>query len=269
MSPPSFIRNRLSPSELAEMARKYVFVCQKSPGYWRVDHSTRLKKQLPEKIYANLLGLSTSSGPIRFRKFGNESVVEMTLAYMREKMGLERVEKNVELNISKALHFRKKPERIVISPDSAGPPKKNWTPGKFLNLARKLKKKGYDPQIVVAPAYHEKWRKICGNIFPTPIFPSIKELAAFIYESGVVISNDSGNGHLASFIGVPTITIYRKRNPLFAWRPDWRAGVVVCPKLILPLFKDMNWKLFVSIDEIIYHTERLAKRNDDPRPAGM
>lgn len=45
------------------------------------------------------------------------------------------------------------------------------------------------------------------------------ELASFIFESGTIVANDSGNGHLAPFLGVPSITICRKRNPYFFGGP--------------------------------------------------
>ena len=71
------------------------------------------------------------------------------------------------------------------------------------------------------------------------------------YESGAVIANDSGNGHLASFLGVPVVTIYRKRNPKFHWRPDWASATVVCPRLTLPGFRGDIWKPFVGVSDVI------------------
>jgi ADP-heptose:LPS heptosyltransferase len=36
--------------------------------------------------------------------------------------------------------------------------------------------------------------------FELPLFNNIGDLASFIFESALMVANDSGNGHLASFL---------------------------------------------------------------------
>jgi ADP-heptose:LPS heptosyltransferase len=121
-----------------------------------------------------------------------------------------------------------------------------------------LKALGYAPEIVVAPENHAVWEKRAGGAFATPRFDNIGELAAYLYESSVVVANDSGNGHLASFLGIPVVTVYRKKNPLFHWRPDWKPGIVVCPSL--PWQK--MWKYLVRPSQVVAAIERLQRSPD-------
>jgi len=170
---------------------------------------------------------------------------------MQKRMGLAQLTRTVTLTPPAGLQFRRHPRRIIVSPDSAWPQKKDWPPRAFLKLCRTLQTQGDEPKIVVAPANHERWRKMPGNSFETPVFHDIGELAAYLYESGAVIANDSGNGHLASFLGVPVVTIYRKKNPKFHWRPDWAPARVVCPRLTLPGFRGEIWKPFVGVGDVL------------------
>jgi ADP-heptose:LPS heptosyltransferase len=147
--------------------------------------------------------------------------------------------------------------RIVVSPDSNGSEKKNWRPGSFLALCRQLKARGFHPVIVVAPKHHAVWVAMKGNEFHTPRFDTIGALCGYLYESGCIVANDSGNGHLASFLGVPAVTIYRKRNPRFHWRPDWGPSIVVCPSFTLPGSRASLWKFLISPARIVATIERL------------
>lgn len=254
-SPPSFLRRSLGEEDLVRIRQKWALVCQKTPQTWLHDHSAGASPALAQQLG----GLLSCAGPIRFRDFGQESVVEITLQYMRQRMGLERVTKQVSLSPPSGLECRRHRRRIVISPDSAGPEKKNWSPAGFLKLCQALKDKGYEPHIVVAPNNHAHWERLADGRFPTPRFPEIGALAAFLYESGLLVANDSGNGHLASFLGVPTVTLYRKKNPRFHWRPDWATGVVVCPSVTLPKIEP-SWRWFITPAMVLRAIENLSSQ---------
>lgn len=251
MSPPQFMRDRMDPATTEAMRRKWLLICQKAPADWRFDLSQAKRASLPAETFASLEGLLDCGGSMRDRDYTTESVVDITLEYMRKRMGLTRLARTVELTPPAGLQLRRHRRRIVVSPDSAWPQKKDWSPPAFLKLCRRLQALGDAPAIVAAPLHHERWRKMPGNTFETPVFHDIGELAAYIYESGTVIANDSGNGHLASFLGVPVVTIYRKKNPKFHWRPDWAPAKVVCPRLTLPAFRGRIWRPFVSVGDII------------------
>ena len=258
MSPPQFLRDQMDSETTDTMRRKWLLICQKAPDDWRFDLTDTKRSKLAPETFSALLGLLNCGGSMRDRKYTTESVVDITLEYLSKRMGLSQLTHTVALTPPAGLELRRHRRRIVVSPDSAKPKKKDWPARAFLKLCRTLHKQGDEPKIVVAPRNHERWRKLPENSFQTPVFHDIGELAAYIYESGAVIANDSGNGHLASFLGVPVVTIYRKRNPKFHWRPDWAPATVVCPRIVLPGFCGDIWKPFVGVNDVI------AARNSLP-----
>ncbi|MDT3670434.1 MAG: glycosyltransferase family 9 protein [Aromatoleum sp.] len=260
MSPPRFLRETLTGDALAAARDKWVLLCQKVPPDWYADHRERLRAALPEERYAAFDALAASGGSIRFRSFSTESVVDITLEYMQKRMGLREVRRNVPLSPPEGLRRGRHARRIIVSPDSAGPEKKEWSPSRFIRLCHALRRRGYEPQIIVAPPNHARWRAMKGNVFETPRFDTIDALAAHVFESGALIANDSGNGHLASFLGVPVITIYRKPNEKFHWRPAWGPSRVVCPKICLPGIRDSIWRPFITCGQIIAELETLLER---------
>lgn len=257
MSPPQWLRNQMTNELTQEMRQKWLLICQKAPSSWYFDHKQRLKNSLPAALFQQLADLVDCSGSIRFKAFTNESVVQMTLTFMQEKMHLNQVDKWVSLTPPLGLQYRRFKNRIIISPDSAGPEKKNWTPIRFLELCRQLRQLGHSPVIVVAPSNHDQWLNLAKGAFEVPLFNDIADLAAYIYESGAVIANDSGNGHLASFLNVPVLTVYRKRNQYFHWRPDWANANVVCPTITIPWFGEIIWKPFVRSKNIIRQLNKI------------
>jgi heptosyltransferase-3 len=257
MSPPHALRDRMDAATLATMQRKWLLICQKAPTSWRFDLTEMLRKRCAPDIFSRLQNLADCGGPIRHRHYAGESIVDITLTYMRERMGLNSVARTVPLSPPAGLRHRHHIKRVIVSPDSAWPEKKDWSPRSFLKLCRTLRKKGFAPTIVVAPANHSRWQHMPGNNFDTPVFHDIAELAAYIYESGATIANDSGNGHLASFLGIPVVTIYRKRDPMFQWRPDWGPCTVVCPRLTLPWVRGHIWKPFLATKDIVAALERV------------
>jgi ADP-heptose:LPS heptosyltransferase len=263
-SPRKLVRNRMETDSeyLARLKSKYILVCQKAPVSWVCDHTQRLSATLPPDLCDCVNALAKASGSIRFRRFKDESAVDIMCAYMREKMQLCVVSRQVAIMPPPHLRFRHFEKRIIVSPDSAGPEDKNWGKQQFLSLCRQLKSIGYEPVIVVSPANYNEWQLLNRDEFELPLFNNIGDLASFIFESALMVANDSGNGHLASFLGVPVVTIYKKRNPRFHWRPDWSAGKVVCPRLVVKIFNYRVWRPFVSIRQVLAAIfELLARYN--------
>lgn len=257
VSPSMMLREKMADEYVQRIRRKWVLICQKAPRSWYYDHTQRLKSSLPVDIFVQLHRMASCGGSIRFKKFFDESVVEITQTYMRERMGLEDVVKVVSVTPPVGLKYRRFPKRVIVSPDSAGPEKKNWSKKLFIRLAHLLKAKGYEPVIVVSPRNHEEWYQLSNGSFDVPHFSDISQLASFIYESGALVANDSGNGHLASFLNIPVVTIYRKRNKKFHWRPGWGTGVVICPSMVIPWIEGGIWKPFVRPVRVLKELENL------------
>ena len=92
-SPPSFVRHRATEAEMRRLAERYVMICvsRNFAGWWRVDHTQRIEKELPPEKSRRLRRLASCSGTIRHRLSTGQTVVQATLSFMQKDMGLERV----------------------------------------------------------------------------------------------------------------------------------------------------------------------------------
>ncbi len=170
--------------------------------------------------------------------------------------------KENDLTIPKDKTFKKFPKRVVIHPTS-NDPKRNWRQKDFLTLAKKLEKEGFSPSFCVGPNERKDWEDIKG--IDLPKFSTLKELKEYIYESGFLIGNDSGLGHLASNLGISTLTISGNPKRVRLWRPDWTFGKVITLPFPLPNFKGINvrvrenhWKHFITVNRALKAFMELA-----------
>lgn len=263
-SPPSFVRHTLTDAEMRQLAQRYVMLCvsRSFSGSWRVDHRQRIGQALPPRKSRQLQRLAGCSGRIGRRKASRETVVQTALAFMKNSMGLERVTPDVSLHAPAGLEHRRYRNRVVICPDSAEPERKDWTPSRVVDLAARLKARGLDPKIVGCPQNIDMWRRMSSGVCESPALPSTEALAAYLYESAVVVGSDSGSGHLASFLRIPTVTIHRRMNRTFAWRPGWGPGVVVCPVITLSVMKTHVWRPFIPTAKILRAVDGLRSLPD-------
>ena len=261
MSPPNFLRKILSGEYLEAAKRKWRLLCQKAPSNWDYDYTKALEDQLPPALFSQVEPLLKCGSSIRFRKFTKGcTLVDITVAFMRERMGMQEATKDIGFHVPEYLTYRRYPQRVVISPDSAWSEKKDWSPNSFVKTARLLQKHGYEPVFTVAPVNRHRWDEMLQGEFMHAKFNNINELAAFIYESGALIGNDSGCGHLASILRIPVVTIYRKRNRVFCWRPGWGKGIVVIPRLTLPWLHGDIWRPFIRPSDVLNALQALTLR---------
>ena len=168
--------------------------------------------------------------------------------------------------LPKNLIYRKFPKRIVIHPTSRDP-KRNWSQAKFINLAHKLKKKKYEVCFSLSPEEQKEWEFVKLQGFHLINSPTLRALANYLYESGFFIGNDSGTGHLASNLSIPTLTLSGNPKRIGLWRPDWYHGEICTPKLPLPNLKgiglslrDNYWQNFLTTKQVLKqfcHLEKL------------
>lgn len=160
------------------------------------------------------------------------------------------------------LVHRKDARRVVIHPTSSKQTR-NWPKEKFLKLANHLKSIGFDPVFVPGAKEKEDW---IDTGFEIPIFKTLDLLCQYIYESGYLIGNDSGLGHLASALGIPTMTFSRRKTWANMWAPSFHKGVVLTPASWIPnirgfRLRDKHWKKFISVGMAKRGFERLQKIN--------
>ena len=139
------------------------------------------------------------------------------------------------------LSHRLYPKRVLIHHTSSLP-EKNWLKSKYDAVFRGLEKRGLQPVFV-------------------PEFPTLNELAAFVYESGFVIGNDSLVGHLASNLSIPTLIIADEFERMRLWRPGWLQGSVVTAsqKLAKWKFFRKNWQYFISSSHVLNVFDKLKR----------
>lgn len=178
-------------------------------------------------------------------------------------LGNEFIKKDNGIYISANHIYKRYPSRILFHPTSANE-QKNWPIHKYLRLANYIEEQGYFPQFIMSAQekiyYQDKIKD-----FPIVAFDSLLEASHYIYESGFFIGNDSGLGHLASNMQIPTLTIAGNAKQIQLWRPDWSEGKIVNPPFLLPNFKglkfairDKYWQKFISVKHVLKAFKKMS-----------
>jgi heptosyltransferase-3 len=164
------------------------------------------------------------------------------------------------------LVFRKHGSRVAIHPE-ASTPDKRWSPERFLELFRRLQATGLHVEFVVETRERPRWEQRSERLPMLRSFASSALLAEWLYESGWFIGNDSGVGHLASALGIPTLTIFRRRRVAQRWRPGFTAGEIVLPSWWVPTagLKERWWRESISARRVIKAFRGLRSRVTVPR----
>jgi ADP-heptose:LPS heptosyltransferase len=109
----------------------------------------------------------------------------------------------------------------VLHPGS-GSRHKCWPPERFLELARRLGGRGVRPRVIVGDVEEDLWQPAEVEAFAAvgdlrrPA--DLPELLACYAGAGVFVGNDSGPGHLAGMLGLPTVSLFGPTDPA-RWRP--------------------------------------------------
>lgn len=208
-------------------------------------YETELSKQVCQWHSASI----TLSDSIHYIADMTMTDIQVTLCQLEFK--LLDVERSNNIKPLPGLNHRANVNRIVYHPTSSLK-RKNWPAKKFLKLAKKLKQEGFENYFLVAPDERSSWLWLQQEGFHVPSFSSLSEVAKFIYESGYFIGNDSGLGHLASNLGVPTISIILRKGVAKQWRPNWAPGkVVLSPTWLNPRpIKEKLWKIFTRVSAV-------------------
>jgi len=153
------------------------------------------------------------------------------------------------------LVLRKEKKRVVLHVRSSKD-QKDWPIRKFIQLGRRLKARGFDPIFIVGESKYRGPYRAVEKEFAMPDFKSLDEIARFVFESGFLIGIDSGLGHMASSMGLPTITLARRESTIRFWRPDRDPNTILTPPKWVPNLKglrlrDRFWKKFVSVDAVM------------------
>lgn len=103
------------------------------------------------------------------------------------------------------------PSRIVVHP-GAGAPGKCWPAEKYLELIARLRQGGAEVRVLFGEVERERWPAEQIAKFENAVnvvWPgSYLELLGELRQAKMFVGNDSGPGHLAGIIGVPTVSIF-------------------------------------------------------------
>lgn len=114
-------------------------------------------------------------------------------------------------------------ERILaIAPGSIWGTKR-WTPEGFATVARRARDLGFRPVLVGSPDE----AALCGDVarlagVDVPVLAGTtgpSDLVALLARAALLLSNDSGPGHVASAVGTPVVAIFGPTVPAFGYTP--------------------------------------------------
>lgn len=235
--------------------------------YERSNWMQAILKLCQEKYPEKLVVLNPIATPNRDYPFwengrfdGNLPFAENLFLYCKNVLKLEKTFNGNGIQPPADSIVRAHSKRVVIHPMSSRPGK-NWPQEKYVELAALLKHDGYDPQFILTEEERKEWED--GRI-QAPNFSSLSDIARFVHESGYMIGNDSGIGHLASCLGVPTLTICRNLTTAKFWRPGWTKGEVIFPSATVLNIKwlrwrDLHWKRWISVPKVIRRFKLLSR----------
>ncbi|MGH7178353.1 MAG: glycosyltransferase family 9 protein [Tepidisphaeraceae bacterium] len=110
---------------------------------------------------------------------------------------------------------------VVIHP-GAGKPEKCWPVDRFTSLVGDLREHGLPVRMLLGEVELEKWkpadlarlRATCEVRQPETLLELLDEVSS----ASAFVCNDSGPGHLAGIIGVPTVSLFGTPPP-HRWKP--------------------------------------------------
>lgn len=179
---------------------------------------------------------------------GRMSYVDNLVGFCKAVLQLDRVGRDNGMMRPEGCSVRAFPKRVIIHPTSSKD-EKNWSEDKYRLLEKQLETRGFEPVFVVGEAERARWAEGLS-------FSSLDALARFVGESGYFIGNDSGIGHLASCLGLPTVTLCRNHQTGRFWRPSWARGEIIYPSKMIPNLKgfrlrDRYWREWISVNQVM------------------
>ncbi|VCU71164.1 Glycosyltransferase family 9 (heptosyltransferase) [Pigmentiphaga humi] len=208
------------------------------------------------------------------RQRSPKSMAQRLAEFSRDELGLPQAGKYNGIVPPAGLGYRRHATRIAIHP-TASTLDKCWLPQRFTALGLKLRRAGFDPQFIVSPAERPQWEHVQDLGLGLPDLGALDNVAAWMFESGWFIGNDSGIGHLASSLHIPTLSLFKRLGSAQTWRPDWGPGRVVIGSAYIPAgrLKERIWKYTLTPGRAARAFARLRKNLPIPAafapPEGM
>jgi ADP-heptose:LPS heptosyltransferase len=122
----------------------------------------------------------------------------------------------------RGIGVRRTPDGSAVIHPGAGSPAKCWPVDRFIDLASRLRADGRAVRFILGEIERERW--CAGEIDALRQAGDVKEpsdylqLLEILQPASLYIGNDSGPGHLAAIIGVPTFSLFGPTDPAH-WKP--------------------------------------------------
>jgi len=141
---------------------------------------------------------------------------------------------------------------VVIHP-TASNSHRNWGKTKFILVSKAIINMGYKISFIMHKSEIEGWIDVKNHGIDLPQFSNLSDTATYIYNASYFVGSDSGLGHLASNLGVPTVSIFVRKSHSLNWRPGWSKGIVVSPINPLPgrYLRQKYWRAFITPKMVI------------------
>jgi hypothetical protein len=177
--------------------------------------------------------------------FSNEkSMIKNFQVFCKTKLLLPKIELDYKKIISpQASLLPNKNNLRVIIHASCSNILRSWPINKFITLAKKIHNNNYYPVFVVSNNEYEDFKFLEAYKFlELQAFDSLSSLASYLYESRCFIGNDSGVGHLAALLGLPTVSIFRNKRAAKLWQPAGDYSTSIYPSSFIPNIKRLRWR---------------------------
>ena len=139
---------------------------------------------------------------------------------------------------------------IAIHPTSAHS-LKDWRMSGYRTLAERLVNDGFEVEWVTIPEQADSLRRVLGSDIHVAHTPTVIDLARTLVSVRALVAVDSGVGHLASALGTPTLSIFRKQSSARYWRPVFAPGEIVAPPFSLPTrLGARHWQGMLSVKRV-------------------
>ncbi|NGX56488.1 MAG: hypothetical protein K1060chlam5_00731 [Candidatus Anoxychlamydiales bacterium] len=201
-----------------------------------------------------------NKGFIGDHKFNiNKTMLDNLIDFCHKKLKLNNLVKDNGLKNFEDLIYRKYKKRVIIHPSSSDI-NKNWPEKKYIKLIKKLEKKDFEPKIILKNDEINNFSILKNYALK---FNNLLEMSKYIYESGFMIGNDSGIGHLASNLKIPTLIIFSSRRKKDFWRCDFYKNEIVYPYPILNIkglrLRDKYWYKTIYTSKVFNKFINLTK----------
>lgn len=164
---------------------------------------------------------------------------------------------------------RSQPQRVIIHTSSTEE-KKNWCFRRFIRLGKALQHRGYEPIYILGPDEAHLRAPLLTENLQAPLFPSLSALTAYVQTAGWHIGNDSGIGHLASNLGIPTLTVTSRGKSARINSPGWAPSHYMVPRFLpTAALRNRFWRQAITVRGVLREFGQLqdkARRGQDGEP---